>query len=67
MASDMPPKLDKDSKTERVQIVAPEKWIRRVEEWRRAQAKIPSRSDAIRRLVDIAMDAIEKKAGKQSR
>jgi hypothetical protein len=57
----MPPKLDRDSETERVQIVAPGSWIRRVEEWRRAQAKIPSRSEAIRHLVDLALAAKKKK------
>lgn len=60
----MPPRLDEDSETERVQIVAPSSWVRRVEEWRRAQPKIPNRSDAIRQLVDAGLVAI-KKAGKR--
>jgi Arc/MetJ-type ribon-helix-helix transcriptional regulator len=53
----MPPKLDSATDTERVQIVAPVSWIERVEEWRRSQARIPSRSEAIRILVDLALDA----------
>lgn len=61
MGINMPPKLDEDSETERVQIVAPSSWIRRIEEWRRAQPKIPSRSDAIRQLVDLALEASRKK------
>lgn len=56
----MPPRLDEDSETERVQIVAPSSWVRRVEEWRRAQPKIPSRSDAIRQLVDAGLAAAKK-------
>lgn len=51
----MPPKLDEGSDTERVQIVAPASWVARVEEWRRAQERIPSRSEAIRLLVDQAL------------
>jgi hypothetical protein len=57
MASGMPPKLEEDSETERVQIVAPSSWIRRIEEWRRSQPKIPNRSDAIRQLVDLGLEA----------
>jgi hypothetical protein len=53
----MPPKLEDHSDTERVQIVAPASWIRRIEEWRRAQPKIPSRSDAIRQLVELGLKA----------
>lgn len=48
----MPPKLDEESATERVQIVAPASWIARIEEWRSKQRPIPSRSEAIRILVD---------------
>jgi hypothetical protein len=57
----MPPKLDEATETERVQIVAPSSWIQRVEEWRRSQPRIPSRSEAIRILVDLALDREAKK------
>lgn len=53
----MPPKLQDGVETERVQIVAPASWISRIDEWRRTQKKIPSRSEAIRLLVDKALDA----------
>lgn len=53
----VPKKLDESSPTERVQIVAPASWLERLDEWRRRQPKIPNRSEAIRRLVDIALDA----------
>lgn len=61
MALAMPAKLDEDSETERVQIVAPSSWIQRIEEWRRAQPKIPSRSDAIRQLVDLGLEVKKKR------
>lgn len=66
MPNHMPPKLEEDSATERVQIVAPANWLQRVEEWRRAQPKIPSMSAAIRQLVDAGLDAA-KKGGKHGR
>lgn len=52
----MPPKLDDKSPTERVQLVTTAAWMERVEEWRRRQPKIPSKSEAIRILVDQALD-----------
>ncbi len=51
----MPPKLDDESPTERVQLVTTAAWMARVEEWRRKQPKIPSKSEAIRMLVDQAL------------
>jgi hypothetical protein len=35
--------------------VSPE-WLEMIDNWRRQQADIPSRAEAIRRLVDIALD-----------
>lgn len=51
----MPPRLDEESPTERVQVVAPASWVQRIEEWRRKQPRIPSKSEAIRILVDRAL------------
>ena len=51
----MPPKLEQGVATERVQIVAPTSWVNRIEEWRRGQPRIPTRSEAIRMLVDEAL------------
>lgn len=51
----VPPKLEDGSETERIQIVAPSSWVERVEQWRRAQPRIPSKSEAIRILVDQAL------------
>jgi hypothetical protein len=53
----MPPKLEDGTPTERIQIVAPETWVQRVEEWRRKQPRIPSKAEAIRILVDKALAA----------
>lgn len=52
MSRAMPPKLQAGVTTERVQIVAPASWIELVDEWRRKQPKIPSRSEAIRIMVE---------------
>lgn len=59
----MPPRLDKDAPTERVQIVASASWLERIEEWRRAQARIPSLSAAIRHLIDLGLAAAEAEKG----
>lgn len=52
----MPPKLEEGTPTVRVQIVAPDSLIKRIDEWRRKQPDIPNRSEAIRRLAEIALD-----------
>lgn len=59
----MPPKLEDGVATERIQIVAPASWAARVEEWRRKQPKIPSKSEAIRILVDQALAQEESNKG----
>lgn len=50
--SEVPPKLDDSSETERLQIVAPSSWVQRIEEWRRKQPRIPNKSEAIRILIE---------------
>ena len=45
-----------DVATERLQLVVSDVWVKRVDEWRRKQAKIPSRSDAVRILVSRCLD-----------
>jgi hypothetical protein len=56
-AKKMPPKLDKETATGRIQVVAPESWVKRVDEWRRRHPDMPNRSKAVRMLVDLALDA----------
>ena len=51
----MPPKLDDDIK--RLNIVAPTSWVKRIDAWRGRQADVPNLSEAIRRLVDMALEA----------
>jgi hypothetical protein len=50
----MPPKLF--SKAKRIALVVSEDWLRKVGDWRRVQPDFPTLSDAIRRLVDQALD-----------
>lgn len=52
----MPSKLEIGTATERVHFVAPVTWMERVDEWRSRQRPIPAKSEAIRRLVDIALE-----------
>lgn len=46
---------------ERIQIVAPVEWIKKVEEWRRAQPEIPNKSEAIRQLVEMGLKSDKKR------
>jgi hypothetical protein len=51
----MPPKLDPDTETKRLNLVAPSSWVRKIDEWRRQQPDLPNISEAIRRLVDAGL------------
>ncbi len=53
--SAMVKRLDETSKTVRIQVVATDAWLARVEEWRRRQMVIPNRSNAIRQLVEAGL------------
>lgn len=57
----VPPKLEEESATERIQIVATERWTKRVDEWRRKHPDMPNRSAAIRMLVEQALDGEKSK------
>jgi hypothetical protein len=54
----MPPKLDDDIK--RLNIIVPAAWARRVDNWRRQQDDLPNFSEAVRRLVEIALEREKK-------
>lgn len=54
------PSSVEDAKT--MQLRLPGETLNRVEGWRRVQEEIPSRSEAIRRLLDIGLDAESAKA-----
>lgn len=53
----MPPKLEDDGKSVRHNMIVSERWLERIDEWRRKQPAIPNRSEAIRILVDQALSA----------
>jgi hypothetical protein len=51
----VPPKLANETK--RIALVVDAEWLKRIAVWRRQQEDFPTLSDAIRRLVDQALDA----------
>jgi hypothetical protein len=58
----LPPKLADD--TQRINLLADRKWLNKIDEWRKRQAwPGPTRSDAIRQLVDWALEAQSKGNG----
>jgi hypothetical protein len=46
-----------DEKTERFEMRVPESFLRVVDDWRRKQPDLPSRAEAIRRLVELGLKA----------
>lgn len=56
----VPPKLDKDSPSGRINVIATEALLKRIEEWRAVQRPIPNKSEAARLLIERALDAEEK-------
>jgi hypothetical protein len=44
------------SAVKRLQLIAPVDWLKRIDAWRRHQPNLPSRSEAIRRLVEIGLE-----------
>jgi hypothetical protein len=50
------------------QMRATEEWLRRIDDWRRIQPDLPPRAEAIRRLVEIALNvSAPKKPPRQDR
>ena len=60
----MPNKLDDEIK--RLQMVVPVSWVEKVDNWRRKEPDLPNLSEAIRRLVELGLEAA-KKDRKQAR
>jgi hypothetical protein len=50
--------MSEDRLDHRLQIVASRQFVERIDEWRRHQPKIPSRSEAIRVLAEAGLDAL---------
>jgi hypothetical protein len=45
------------SAVKRLQLIAPVDWLKRIDAWRRHQPNLPSRSEAIRTLVERGLEA----------
>lgn len=56
----MPPKLDKDAPSLRINVVVSETLIHRLDEWRSKRRPIPNKSEAARLLLEIALASEEK-------
>jgi uncharacterized protein len=46
-----------EEKTERFEMRVPASFLKMVDDWRRKQPELPSRAEAIRRLVEIGLKA----------
>lgn len=53
--------METDEKTERFEMRAAPSWLRALDDWRRKQDDLPSRAEAIRRLVAIALKGERKR------
>lgn len=51
----MPPKLADGVK--KIAMIAPLQWIAKIDAWRRHQPDMPNLSEAIRRLVELGLEA----------
>ena len=54
----MPAKLDDE--IERIHMVAPSSWVKKVDDWRRREPDLPNLSQAIRRLVEMGLESAKK-------
>jgi hypothetical protein len=55
----MPPRIEPDNVTQRMQLVTTSAWLAAVDAWRAKQRPIPNRSAAIRELVERALAAVK--------
>jgi hypothetical protein len=60
----MPHKLDDE--IQRLNMVAPTSWVKKIEDWRRREPDLPNLSEATRRLVEMGLESA-KKGGKRGR
>jgi len=54
----MPQKLDDE--IQRLNMVAPTAWVKKVDDWRRREPDLPNLSEAIRRLVEMGLESAKK-------
>jgi hypothetical protein len=45
------------SAVQRLNLIAPVDWLKRIDQWRRHQPNLPTRSEAIRTLVERGLEA----------
>lgn len=57
----VPPKLSQASPSGRINVIATEELLQRVEEWRAAQRPIPNKSEAARMLIERGLEMASRK------
>ena len=57
----MPTKLDDE--IQRLNMVVPTKWVKKIDDWRRREPDLPNLSEAIRRLVEMGLESAKKGKG----
>jgi metal-responsive CopG/Arc/MetJ family transcriptional regulator len=62
----MPPKIDDESPSVRLQVIVPASLVERLDAWRRRQRhrRIPSTSEAIRLFIERGLEEDEKRRGR---
>ena len=55
-----------DDEIQRLNMVAPTAWVKKIDDWRRREPDLPNLSEAIRRLVEMGLESA-KKSGKHGR
>jgi Arc/MetJ-type ribon-helix-helix transcriptional regulator len=55
----MPSKLEIGTETTKIHLAVPKTWVDKIDEWRAKQRPIPNKSEAIRVLVERALEAEE--------
>ena len=53
----MPSKLEIGTETRKIHLAVPKTWDDKIDEWRAKQRPIPNKSEAIRVLVERALEA----------
>ena len=49
-----------DDEIQRLNMVAPTAWVKKVDDWRRREPDLPNLSEAIRRLVEMGLESAKK-------
>jgi hypothetical protein len=58
----MPTKLDDE--IQRLNMVVPTRWVKKIDDWRRREPDLPNLSEAIRRLVEMGLEGAKKGKGR---